>query len=167
MVPRSTFLLTNPLSEAPERGELEVRQPVLVGGVVLPSARTAYGLDQIRQLFVGHRPAVHLDPLGEVMQVGRGVEPDPVAGGPERRRSHHAGGPLAVRSRHEQDPQVPLRPPQVVQSALHTVQPKPDAVRTEGGQVLLGIAGQGLAFHLQCLSLLRSVHYLRYTIRET
>ncbi len=30
-----------------------------------------------------------------------------------------------------------LRPPQVVQSELHTVQPTPDAVRTEADQVLL------------------------------
>ena len=116
---------------------------------------------QIRQLFVRHRPAVHLDPLGEVMQAGRSVKPDPLAGGPERRRSHRASRSLAVRSCHEQDPQVLLRPPQVVQSALHTVQPQPDTVRTEGDQVLLGIAGQGHKFRLQRLFLLRSVHSLR------
>ena len=150
-----------------QRGELEVGQPVLVGGVVLPSAGAAYGLDQIRQLFVRHRPAVHLDPLGEAMQVGRRVKPDPVAGGRERRRSHRAGGPLAVRSGHEQDPQVLLRPPQIVQSAFRAVPSEPDAVRTEGDQLLPGLAGQGLAFRLQLLFLLRSAHDLRYRIHDT
>ena len=88
------------------------------------------------------------------MQVGRGVEPDPIAGGLKRGGQHRASGSLAVGSRDEQGPPVLLGPSQVVQSTLHPAQSKPDPVRIQGGQVHEGVMGHGIALRLQRYCLL-------------
>src|SRR5439155_6331264 len=64
------------------------------------------------------RHAVHLDALADRDQVGRRVQPDPEAAGPQLRRHEGAGGPFAVGPRYVHGGEMPLGMTQHAQEPL-------------------------------------------------
>ena len=57
-----------------------------------------YVFRHLRQLFIGDLHAVHLHPLMEAVDIGRGVEACPVTGFPQNGGSHRGGASLSVGS---------------------------------------------------------------------
>ena len=93
------------------------------GGVLRHGLRR--GADPLRQGgqgLVGDHLSVHLDALVKGHQVGRGVQPHPVSGGPENGRQTGAGAALAVGARHVDEFQPPL-------GVSQGVEQRPDAAQ--------------------------------------
>ena len=75
------------------------------------------------QVLRGDPFAVHLDPLPEILQEGRGAKPHPVSRRPEDRSEARADAALAVGPRHMDEPKLLLRIAQLPQQ-------RPDALQS-------------------------------------
>src|SRR5256886_5485851 len=99
-----------------------------------------------REVSLGDRPAVELDPLGVRAQVRRRRHARAQAPRPQDRLQECGGGALAVGAGDQRSRPARLRMSQLVQDGPHAVQPQLHAEAAEAGDVLqrLGVAQPGL-----------------------
>ena len=93
-------------------------------------------LGDLAQLLVGDHLAVDLHPLVEPDDVGRGVQAGAVAGLPQHRGHHGAGGALAVGAGDVDELQRPLRVAHLVQQCADTRKTGDAALPADGVYVM-------------------------------
>ena len=90
---------------------------------------------QLRHLRFRDHLAVHADPLPELHEMGRGIEPHPITGRLQHRSGHGCSGSFAIRAGDMEGPVPGLRHPESSHQCRHRLKAQLDAVLLQTIQI--------------------------------